>query len=58
MSKSSRLALRGPLGIALLGAVPALPGAFVLAGLLQGAGAKGVFHDLVSSRLCSHDYFI
>lgn len=36
MTKSSRLALRGPLGIALLGAVPALPGAFVLAGILQG----------------------
>lgn len=47
MSKSSRLTLRGPLGIALLGSVPALPGALVLAGILQGAGAAGVFHDLV-----------
>ena len=47
MSKSSRLALRGPLGIALLGAVPALPGAFVLAGILQGPDTKGFLHDMV-----------
>lgn len=47
MTKSSRLALQGPLGIALLGAVPALPGAFVLAGILQGSGANGMFQDLV-----------
>lgn len=47
MTKSSRLALRGPLGIALLGAVPALPGAFVLAGILQGPDAAGMLHDLV-----------
>lgn len=47
MSKSSKLTLRGPLGIALLGAVPALPGALVLAGILQGASAAGVFHVLV-----------
>ena len=47
MSKSSRLALRGPLGIALLGAVPALPGAFVLAGILQGSNTSGFLHDMV-----------
>lgn len=47
MSKSSRLALRGPLGIALLGAVPALPGAFVLAGILQGPDGKGFLHEMV-----------
>lgn len=47
MSNSSRLALRGPLGIALLGAVPALPGAFVLAGILQGPDAAGMLHDMV-----------
>lgn len=47
MSKSSRLTLRGPLGIALLGAVPALPGAFVLAGILQGADAAGMLSDMV-----------
>ncbi len=47
MSKSSRLALRGPLGIALLGAVPALPGAFVLAGILQGPNTTGFLRDMV-----------
>ncbi|MEY1554705.1 DUF2306 domain-containing protein [Yoonia sp. R2331] len=47
MTKPSRLALRGPLGIALLGAVPALPGAFVLAGILQGPDTKGFLHDMV-----------
>lgn len=47
MSKSSGLGLRGPLGIALLGAVPALPGAFVLAGILQGSDARGFLHDMV-----------
>jgi len=47
MTKSSGLTLRGPLGIALLGAVPALPGAFVLAGILQGADAAGMLHDMV-----------
>lgn len=47
MSKTSRLALQGPLGIALLGAVPALPGAFVLAGILQGSDTKGFLHDMV-----------
>lgn len=38
---------QGPMGIALLGAVPALPGALVLGGILQGASAEGVMHDLV-----------
>ena len=47
MTKSSRLALRGPLGIALLGAVPALPGAFVLAGILQGPNTTGFLRDMV-----------
>ena len=42
MTKSSRLTLRGPLGIALLGAVPALPGAFVLGGILQGPDTAGM----------------
>ena len=39
--------LQGPTGIALLGAVPALPGALVLGGILQGSNAQGVMHDLV-----------
>lgn len=39
--------LQGPTGIALPGAVPALPGALVLGGILQGAAARGVMHDLV-----------
>lgn len=47
MSKSSKLALQGPLGIALLGAVPALPGAFVLAGILQGPDGMGFLYDMV-----------
>lgn len=47
MMKPRRTALRGPLGIALLGAVPALPGAFVLAGILQGSDAKGMLFDMV-----------
>ncbi len=47
MTKSSRLALRGPFGIALLGAVPALPGAFVLLGILQGPNGMGFMHDMV-----------
>lgn len=50
MLKTWGTALRGPLGIALLGAVPALPGAFVLAGILQGADAEGMMHDLVQPR--------
>jgi len=50
MTKSSKLALRGPLGIALLGAVPALPGAFVLAGILQGPDGMGFLHDMVQSH--------
>ena len=47
MTKFVRPALQGPIGIALLGAVPAIPGAFVLAGILQGSGTKGFLHDMV-----------
>ena len=47
MRTSRAITLRGPLGIALLGAVPALPGAFVLAGILQGADAGGFLFDMV-----------
>ncbi|MGR3813816.1 MAG: DUF2306 domain-containing protein [Cognatishimia activa] len=50
MKKSSRLSLQGPFGIALLGAVPALPGTFVLAGILQGPDTKGFLHDMVQSH--------
>lgn len=47
MLKTSKRALRGPLGIALLGAVPALPGTLILAGILQGSDATGALRDLV-----------
>lgn len=44
------LRLPAPLLVALMGAVPALPGALVLAGILAGPGAGGIFTDLVSPR--------
>jgi len=44
---------QGPTGIALLGAVPALPGALVLGGILQGSNAQGMMHDLVQP-----EYFV
>lgn len=42
-----RTTLQGPTGIALLGAVPALPGALVLGGILQGSDAQGMLRELV-----------
>ena len=42
-----RTTVQGPTGIALMGAVPALPGTLVLAGILQGSDAQGMWRDLV-----------
>lgn len=44
------LKLPAPLLVALMGAVPALPGAFVLAGILSGPGTEGILEDLVNPR--------
>lgn len=44
------LRLPAPVVVALLGAVPALPGALILAGILAGPDARGIFADVVNPR--------
>lgn len=52
------LRLPAPMLVALLGAVPALPGALVLAGILAGPGAGGILADLVNPRYFANPAWI